>query len=411
MVAVDVITEPSQYPPILDGQLWDPSEPDFQPTNYTPAAGVSTSWVFLCWPSIDSVFWTVDEAFILSSRIDIPCLLLVYGVTYLPALLELFKVLTTSFFEDPIIWWPWEPPLADNKRRIYWNCGCGAELFDDVPLQDDPNTGQTQSTRQASVSETLVNFGTAVRRVYYRLNGWIIRSRNNKPALSGSKSGPNTQQGASTELQHLLVCINTKRHRARLVQIPVFTHSRDGIIFQTFRSHYFRVRGWRSMLTLRTVESLRFVKFELYLKDLVGIKYEEIPPDDVKEYDYSPRPCPQKSLPPYGPVSKGSLLHNFEEPHIFTNYNWILPRIPKKLDPPLHSKPEYVDGWGLHVVEGLCVIRMIIAGGFVVVLSLVLYGVLLVVWQSRQDAAATAAFYAAVLTLLLMVVQLLQGVM
>jgi hypothetical protein len=61
------------------------------------------------------------------------------------------------------------------------------------------------------------------------------------------------------------------------------------------------------------------LKFELYLKDLVGIRYEEIPPDNVKEYDYFPRPCPEKSLPPHGPVSKGILLHNFDEPYMFAH--------------------------------------------------------------------------------------------
>ncbi|KAF8243852.1 hypothetical protein K440DRAFT_663839 [Wilcoxina mikolae CBS 423.85] len=316
-------------------------------------------------------------------------------LTNWPTILESFKVLFASCFEDPITWWPWEPPVSHGNCRIYWNCECGAELFDDEPLHDnppDPGTGLARLTGQAGFSESLVTMGIAVRRVVRRLIGWVIRSRHSKPPLSQCNSRLNTQQEAAAQLpKYLLVCINTKRHRARLVQIPVSTNSRDGNIFEKFRSHYFR--------------------FELYLKDLVGIKYEEIPPDEVKEYDYSPRPCPQKSLPPYGPVSKGTLLHNFEEPHMFTNCNGILPTIPKKLDPPLHSRPEYVDGWGLHVVEGLCVIRMIIAGGFLTVLSLILYGVLLAVWQSRQDAAATAALCAAVLTLLVMVVQFLQGVM
>jgi hypothetical protein len=67
------------------------------------------------------------------------------------------------------------------------------------------------------------------------------------------------------------------------------------------------------------------LKFELYLKDLVGIKHEEIPPDNVTEYDYVPRPCPEKSLPPYGPVSKGTLLHNFDEPHMFAHSKLVYP--------------------------------------------------------------------------------------
>jgi hypothetical protein len=86
----------------------------------------------------------------------------------------------------------------------------------------------------------------------------------------------------------------------------------------------------------------------------------------------------------------------------------ILDKIPKKLDPPLQPQPGYVDGWGLHVVEGLSVLRLYMAGGFCTILCLILYIALLVAWKSRQDAAATAGLCFAILGLLLMGVQLRQ---
>jgi len=133
--------------------------------------------------------------------------------------------------------------------------------------------GQTSQTRPARFVESLVSMSRSVWNVFGRLTSWVIRSWQSKHPLSQtgcsyssslpSSAGSNPQPRASAQLpMYLLACINTKRHRARLVQIPVSTDSRDGNVFEKLRSHYFRVRGWRSVLTLRTVESLRFVKVE-----------------------------------------------------------------------------------------------------------------------------------------------------
>jgi hypothetical protein len=113
---------PNQYPPIADGRFRGPSVSDFRPISYNPAGSFSASCIFRCLPSI--VFWTIDEASFFLSSVDFLCLFLVYGVTYLPATMEFFKFAFVSCFQDPIIWWPWKPPLAHDRRRIYWNCVC-----------------------------------------------------------------------------------------------------------------------------------------------------------------------------------------------------------------------------------------------------------------------------------------------
>ncbi|KAF8244910.1 hypothetical protein K440DRAFT_635515 [Wilcoxina mikolae CBS 423.85] len=203
-----------------------------------------------------------------------------------------------------------------------------------------------------------------------------------------------------------MLCINTKWRRTRLVQIPVRANAKDKWLFDEFRRQYFRIRGWRSICTLRTVDIIRFVRFELYYKDFVCCLNEEIPPPEIHEYEYTPRPA--TLLPPQGPVSPLRLLHNFEEPHICQNSCDILPKLPKKKHTPLQSHLGYVEGWGLHFEEGISVIRVILATTLLIVLTSIVWVVLWLSWKNRQDAATVAGLFGTTCSMVLVTAQLLQ---
>jgi len=126
------ITDQSEYPPAANGDLWNQSLQGLQSTTCTPSASFPTSSIYHCWPLIETILRIIDDASFFLSSLDLCYLLLVYGVTYLPEILEFCKFRFALCFEDPIIWWPWEPPLARGRCREYWNCVCGSDILQRV---------------------------------------------------------------------------------------------------------------------------------------------------------------------------------------------------------------------------------------------------------------------------------------
>jgi len=123
------ITDQSEYPPAANGDLWNQSQQGFQSTTCTASASFPTSSIYHCWPLIETISRMIDDASLFLSSLDLCCLLLVYGVIYLPEILEFCKFRFAMCIEDPIIWWPWEPPLACGRCRIYRNCVCGSDIL------------------------------------------------------------------------------------------------------------------------------------------------------------------------------------------------------------------------------------------------------------------------------------------
>jgi len=123
------ITDQSEYPPAANGDLCNQPQQGFQSTTCTPSASFPTSSIYHCSPSIETISRIIDDASFFLSSLDLYWLLLVCGVTYLPEILEFCKFRFALCFEDPIIWWPWEPPLARGRCRIYSNSVCGSDIL------------------------------------------------------------------------------------------------------------------------------------------------------------------------------------------------------------------------------------------------------------------------------------------
>lgn len=83
--------------------------------------------------------------------------------------------------------------------------------------------------------------------------------------------------------------------------------------------------------------------------------------------------------------------------------------LPKKRDHELQSRQEYIEGWGLHLVEGIAVVRLIVAAFLLVFFTCAIWVALWLAWKNTQDAAAVAAVVGCVATLLLVTLQFLQS--
>ena len=113
------------------------------------------------------------------------------------------------------------------------------------------------------------------------------------------------------------------------------------------------MRGcWVSVLSLKKLDSLRFVKFELHHKGLVDIHTttEIIPPAEKKD-EYRYNPIPAAVIPPVG---ENYMMHLYEHPEDADEEVVCLDRIPKKLRERLMvcQKQRPCLGWGVRFVEG-----------------------------------------------------------
>lgn len=138
-------------------------------------------------------------------------------------------------------------------------------MYDDEPAQDSDDA-QPSNNSLARLTDSLLGLykdaGKAIQRVRRFLHQW---SKDNGCNLGLEMENSSTPTQA---LSYILLCVNTRRNRSRLVQIPVGKDAKDGWLFSEIRRQYFRVRGWRSYLTLGTVDSIKFVKVYHVLHEL-----------------------------------------------------------------------------------------------------------------------------------------------
>lgn len=87
----------------------------------------------------------------------------------------------------------------------------------------------------------------------------------------------------------------------------------------------------------------------------------------------------------------------------------IFPKLPKKRNEELQSRPECIEGWGLHFVEGIAVVRVIVAAFLLIFLICAIWVALRLAWGNTQDAAATAAVVGGIVSALLVTFQILQS--
>jgi hypothetical protein len=76
----------------------------------------------LGWLSVDSESGIFDEYSLFLASVNVSALFLVYATIYSIPVINSLKLFVESCLEEPIVWWPWEPPLERGFRRVYWTC-------------------------------------------------------------------------------------------------------------------------------------------------------------------------------------------------------------------------------------------------------------------------------------------------
>jgi hypothetical protein len=213
----------------------------------------------------------------------------------------------------------------------------------------------------------------------------------NNPTASGGSLVENLA-ALIVEPLHLLICYDEGRYATRLLQFDLTTlqDESDKVLFQALRKSFYDLRiGWLSWMSLRTLESIRFVHFEMYKKEFVDVRKEnEVPSPEDTEYRYIP--APPEIVPPVG--SK-YLMHVFQSPDCAEEEPLCLARFPKKLNGKLTCKGVIKPGCGLQFVEGLDSKKIwIIVFVFFGLGSLIIGIAWAVLERSIQDASAIAAY-------------------
>jgi hypothetical protein len=200
------------------------------------------------------------------------------------------------------------------------------------------------------------------------------------------------------EAVYLLICYNEGRFAIKLLQIDLTAlHAEsDRVLFQILRSKYHKLTRTRfSWLSLKTLESIKFVYFEMYKSELVDVrKQDDVPPPEDLEYRYEP--APPQLIPPVG---SNYLMHISQHPECAEDEPICLSRFPKKQKEKLKCLSGVRPGWGLQFIEGwdskkIWIILFVFFG-----LGSLAMGVLWAVFEhSIQDAFSMAAYMVAFAT-------------
>jgi hypothetical protein len=204
---------------------------------------------------------------------------------------------------------------------------------------------------------------------------------------------------------YLLICYNEGRFATKLLQLDLTAlHAEsDRALFQILRSKYHKLTGTRlSWLSLKTLESIKFVYFEMYKSELVDVRKEDdVPPPEDVEYRYVP--APPELIPPVG---SNYLMHIFQHPDCAEEEPLCLSKFPKKLKDRLRCLRGVRPGWGLQFIEGwdskkIWIILFVFFG-----LGSLAMGVLWAVFEhSIQDVFSMAAYMVAFATVSVETVQ------
>ncbi|PQE12412.1 transcription factor c2h2 protein [Rutstroemia sp. NJR-2017a BVV2] len=342
-------------------------------------------------------------------------------------------------------------PVAEGKVRIEWYCKCGQRLYDDftelkpgaaeelreslnhqiqndwprwIPFFDnlhgifasqDANTIRPTDSNRSHV-EKISNIGSLTNSYMAPLllvSSFFRRILGSQSAkglgpslpthqpvntqLNATGSNPGNSSSTTIESLFLLLCYGEGRYSTRLLQLDLHSldATSDQTIFRLLGQNYRQMRGrWISCISLRTLTSIKFVRFEMYRSSLVDVRQkDDVPPPGHVEYRYLPTP---PDLVP--PIGENHMMHLFQHPDHADEETVCLDRFPKKLKERLQCKPGTPTsiGWGLEFVEDwdwkfIWWIAFAVLG-----LGSLLMGVLWVVFKhSVQDAFAIAAYMVA----------------
>jgi len=212
-----------------------------------------------------------------------------------------------------------------------------------------------------------------------------------------------TPAHTSGEVFYLLLCHNSGigAEVVKLRQPDICDINNDHKLFSFLHEEYIALRKrWWTWISLWTLQSIKFVRFELHENELVDVKkVDEVPPPTKdNEYRHGP-PNPPDLNPPLGPTL---LMHLFKHPEEAGTKKLCLKKIPRKLRNRLAVIDEEEDaiGWGLQFVEGWSKKRLMYTTALTFGLSSFVVMVLVsVLGHDVQNAGAIASFMLSFVTI------------
>ncbi len=180
----------------------------------------------------------------------------------------------------------------------------------------------------------------------------------------------------------IFLCIPYRRTANKLYPWVIEKVSTDNALFSSLRSLYKTARKEHiSFLSLKTIKSIRFVRFEVYSQRLVDVRTTPDIPDEGRRDEYSYRPMPADFIPPIG---ENHMMHLYTYPEEAEHTGICLGKIPKKTEGlawlPAHSQGSKV-GWGLQFVEGLDLTKLWVSG-FIGFMISIMFGI---AWSILKD--------------------------
>lgn len=312
-----------------------------------------------------------------------------------------------------------EESVQTDKKRIRWTCHCGYSSFDDfVELRPGAidayetllrERSSTQHLSQSTTNRTGFFRSLWDPRTIFSFLGKQTAIPDLLPKFELTEIGTNSQTRAltpSADDLFLLLCVPHKQYATRLVHLNLRAIESDQEFFYSLRRDYRSRRGIvRSLLSLRTLKKVKFVKFEMYKSELVDIrKVDDLPPVDRRD-EYRYQPMPAEFIPPVG---EHHMMHLCTHPEDADETRVCLDRIPKKLKERLLVCPSNGTGigWGVYFVEGWhYTLAWLLAFVTLLVSSLVFLICWAVLRHDLQSASGVAAYMLAFVALCVGTVQ------
>jgi hypothetical protein len=291
--------------------------------------------------------------------------------------------------------------------------GAVSRLRDKLDVsQDQEDSSSSRSNSMSSITKVFSDGVQSVRSILTSSseNGLEAglplheRSSSNSTLENGDLSSE-MPHAAPMELLWLLLCYSQGRYATRLLQLELISQNAksDRRLFEIMRDNYCTMRGkWTSHFSLRTLRSIKFVQFQMYGREFVSVRRQDVvPPPQDTEYRY--KPAPLDFIPPVG---ENQLLHCFHNPDHAGDEPFCLDRFPKKLKDKLKLTKDV--GWGLQFVEGWNVKKLWIVVFVFFGLGSLLIGIFWAYFKhSIQDAFSIAAYMVAFATVSVGTVQAL----
>jgi hypothetical protein len=176
--------------------------------------------------------------------------------------------------------------------------------------------------------------------------------------------------------------VNTGEFQKQLAEIDVSSVTSDGQLFHLIRQRYHDVRRFRVNYFLLRPVDVHFVQFSVEDRYRVGICATPmaIPSEtDMKTRGYTYNPYP---LDPPLPIPTEAFLHYLSKPDPHKRLSWGK-RIPQKLGSSILLQPpdDLVIGWGLHIIEALNKVTVLLC----VLAGVTVSGIIATAWSIARD--------------------------